>query len=56
MPECYPSVFALVSEVLDSFGKLVFERLKNKSIEHDSSGRVITNLRGLYHISSYPWH
>lgn len=27
----YPSKFVLISDVLDNFGSLVFERLKNKS-------------------------
>jgi len=31
IPQFYPSMFTLVSDILDSFGKLVFQRLKKKS-------------------------
>jgi hypothetical protein len=33
VPVFYPSMFVLVTEVLDTFGQLVFDRIRNRSIE-----------------------
>jgi len=35
VPQFYPSLFLLVSEVLETFGKLVEQRIKSKSVTHD---------------------
>lgn len=45
MPQFYPSLFVLVSQVLDTFGGLVYERLKDKSVIVDKfTGRVVSKL------------
>eukprot|EP01027_Heterolobosea_sp_BB2_P002790 GEZU01004187.1.p1 GENE.GEZU01004187.1~~GEZU01004187.1.p1 ORF type:complete len:475 (-),score=131.32 GEZU01004187.1:57-1481(-) len=45
VPQFYPSVFVLVSQVLDTFGKLVFERLRSRSEEVDPiTGKPATRL------------
>ncbi|KAL9658300.1 hypothetical protein ABK040_015620 [Willaertia magna] len=45
VPQFYPSMFILVSEVLDTFGKLVFNRLREKASRVDpSTGKVISKL------------
>lgn len=33
VPQFYPAMFAVVSDILDSFGKLVFERLRGRIAE-----------------------
>lgn len=45
VPQCYPSVFVLVSEVLDTFGRLVFERIRRKAVDIDpSNGKPLWKL------------
>eukprot|EP01006_Ploeotia_vitrea_P064732 TRINITY_DN8876_c0_g1_i1.p1 TRINITY_DN8876_c0_g1~~TRINITY_DN8876_c0_g1_i1.p1 ORF type:complete len:914 (+),score=151.54 TRINITY_DN8876_c0_g1_i1:31-2772(+) len=41
VPQVYPSLFVLVSKVLDTFGRLVFERIKKKSCDDKSGKRVL---------------
>jgi hypothetical protein len=42
----FPSKFVLVTDVLDTFGRLVFERLKKKSTIYD--GDTPIPLKGLF--------
>ena len=45
VPQFYPSIFVLVCQVLDTYGKLVFERIKDRSQEVDPmTGRVLSKL------------
>jgi hypothetical protein len=45
VPQFYPSMFVLACQVLDTFGKLVFDRIKDKSQEIDPmTGRVLSKL------------
>jgi len=45
VPQFYPSMFVLVCQVLDTFGKLVFQRIRERCQEVDSmTGRVISKL------------
>lgn len=37
MPQFYPSMFVNLTEILDTFGTLVFERIKTKSEEQSAS-------------------
>ncbi|KAJ1485032.1 hypothetical protein T484DRAFT_1893213 [Baffinella frigidus] len=39
-PQFYPSLFVLVTEVLDSFGRLVFERIKQKGLTASGKKKV----------------
>jgi len=49
VPQFYPSLFLLVSEVLETFGKLVEQRIKSKSVTHDYlSGKVENTLGEKY--------
>jgi hypothetical protein len=36
----YPSKFVLVSEILDFFGNLVFQRIMERGAEEDAHGKV----------------
>jgi hypothetical protein len=40
-PQFYPSLFVLVTEVLDSFGRLVFERIKQKGLTASGKKKVL---------------
>lgn len=45
VPQFYPSMFVLVCQVLDTFGKLVFQRIRERCQEVDTmTGRVISKL------------
>lgn len=43
-PQLYPCVFVLVSDVLDTFGKLVFERIKARASEDENGQPLPTPL------------
>ena len=42
----YPSKFILITEILDTFGRLVFDRLRGRSIIYDSINAVPIPLPG----------
>jgi hypothetical protein len=45
VPQFYPSMFVLVSEVLDTFGKLVFQRIRDKATVTDPmTNRILSKL------------
>lgn len=48
VPQCYPSIFVLVSRVLDTFGQLVSERIKNRSTIRDEKGKLISKLPKIF--------
>ncbi|CAI5733304.1 unnamed protein product [Peronospora destructor] len=50
-PQLYPCVFVLVSEVLDTFGKLVFDRIHARASE-DENGLLLSELLGEHFTSS----
>ncbi|OWZ13452.1 hypothetical protein PHMEG_00013218 [Phytophthora megakarya] len=50
-PQLYPCVFVLISEVLDAFGKLVFERIHTRASE-DESGQPLPEPLGENFMSS----
>ncbi|KAF4319381.1 hypothetical protein BBO99_00006514 [Phytophthora kernoviae] len=50
-PQLYPCVFVLVSEVLDSFGQLVFKRIHARASE-DESGQPLPEPLGDHFMSS----
>lgn len=37
VPQFYPSMFVLISEILDTFGRLVFERIKSKGLANPAA-------------------
>eukprot|EP01080_Neovahlkampfia_damariscottae_P003853 gene3853-7013_t len=52
VPQFYPSLFVLVSQVLDTFGSLVFERIKDLStIKDEQSGKVEHKLGNTFKVS-----
>ncbi|KAL4162243.1 hypothetical protein PRNP1_002790 [Phytophthora ramorum] len=50
-PQLYPCVFVLVSEVLDTFGKLVFDRIHTRASE-DESGQPLPEPLGEHFLST----
>ncbi|KAG6964182.1 hypothetical protein JG687_00006114 [Phytophthora cactorum] len=50
-PQLYPCVFVLVSEVLDAFGKLVFDRIHARASE-DDNGQPLPEPLGEHFMSS----
>jgi hypothetical protein len=50
-PQLYPCVFVLVSEVLDAFGKLVFDRIHTRASE-DENGQPLPEPLGEHFMSS----
>lgn len=48
-PQYYPSMFVLVSEILDTFGRLVFERLRAGAEEENVKMGVTGRLQGRLH-------
>eukprot|EP01098_Paradermamoeba_levis_P012450 TRINITY_DN5453_c0_g4_i1.p1 TRINITY_DN5453_c0_g4~~TRINITY_DN5453_c0_g4_i1.p1 ORF type:complete len:468 (+),score=133.32 TRINITY_DN5453_c0_g4_i1:104-1507(+) len=44
----YPSKFVLVTEILDSFGNLVYDRIKKRSVTYDRPGGPARNLPDVF--------
>lgn len=48
----YPTLFVLATDVIDTLGHLVWERIIQKA-KYGEDGKVIHSLPGLYFTSSY---
>jgi len=47
VPQFYPSMFVLISDILDTFGNLVFDRIKRKGTVVEDSKRAATTATAL---------
>eukprot|EP00668_Euglena_longa_P033680 GGOE01043286.1.p1 GENE.GGOE01043286.1~~GGOE01043286.1.p1 ORF type:complete len:945 (+),score=318.02 GGOE01043286.1:40-2874(+) len=54
VPQVYPSLFMLVAKVLDTFGRLVFERIKRRAQFDERTGRPIQTLPAEFHTADIP--
>lgn len=45
VPQFYPTLFVLVTDVMDTVGNLVWDRIKKKA-EFDDAGNLIASLPG----------